>query len=62
MSETLERIFTLLEEYTTIPVMEELAPMYEAINLSCNLSLICIVSSGLTIGLVLGVLFWGYMK
>lgn len=62
MSETLERIFTLLEEYTTIPVMEELAPMYEAINLCCNLSLICIVSSGLTIGLVLGVLFWGYMK
>ena len=62
MNETLERILTLMEEYTTIPVMEELTPMYEAINLSCNLSLICIVASGLTIGLVLGAMFWGYMK
>ena len=62
MAETLEMILFELESFTSIPLYEELTPLYDAIQLSTHLSFLCMVASCLTFGLVLGALVWRCLK
>ena len=58
----LDLILSELETMVSIPLMEELTPLVDAINMSCMLSLICMVASGLTFGICLGCFIWRCLK
>ena len=46
----------------TIPLMEQLAPLYDAVVLSCNLSVIGICATGICAGILLGFAAWRWLK
>lgn len=47
---------------TTVPLMEQLAPLYDAVVFSCNLSVISICAIGVVAGLLLGLVVWRWLK
>ena len=46
----------------TAPLMEQLAPLYDAVVFSCNLSVISICAIGVVAGLLLGLVVWRWLK
>lgn len=46
----------------TVPLMEQLSPLYDAVVFSCNLSVISICAIGVVAGLLLGLVVWRWLK
>ena len=58
MSESLERILLMAEEYVSIPLLEELTPIYDLLY-DCRMFLgmaVCLMA--LFLGLIGGFIFW----
>lgn len=65
MEETLTTMATEAAEAATeatVPLMEQIAPLYDAVVLSCNLSVIGICATGIVAGLLLGFALWRWLK
>lgn len=46
----------------TVPLMEQLAPLYDAVVVGCNLAVIGICAVGVCAGILLGFLLWRWLK
>lgn len=65
MEETLATMATEVAEVATeatVPLMEQIAPLYDAVVVGCNLSVISICAIGLVAGLLLGFALWRWLK
>ena len=63
--EPLETVATEAAEAATeaaAPLMEQLAPMYDAVVVSCNLSVLGICAFGFVAGILLGAALWRWLK
>ena len=45
-------------EFTTIPLWDELAPIYETLVTGCNMLTLCVLGLGLCVGLLAGFIWW----
>lgn len=60
--ETVEETIATIVTEATEPLMEQLAPLYHAVVVNANLTVICICAVGICAGVLAGLALWRWLR